>query len=398
VTVAPSRLDTRHRSAAAALVGSVVGVGALFLPASGVRLGGALAAWTYHLVAGGLLVAALSLTARAHHGGPGTGPEVVRFTAAELGAAGCAVRWYYLVGITVGQAVVATVGGWYFAWVGGRPGAWPVAAALILMCAAAVAASGWRGRIGPPAGLLAVTMLGALLVAGTLPLPDALGTVPGGAVGFGVVTFTLSFAFVGWESAIGLAGEARPGAIRRDGLAAGVAGVAVAYLVLAGLAGAGADLVWPQWIVQGGAVLAGMLCALACVRNLATVAALGAGAAPAAAGARGRRHRLLVAAATAGTALALIAAHRLTLIEVLSVPNAMALAVFCTAAVAVLVRGPAAARACAAPALLGYALLVPFGGLAVLGPVVLLLAGLVRHRVTGRGRRGPELLSTPERM
>ena len=369
MTAPPPPRSTSGRTAVA-LAGAVLGVGALFLPgyAHG-RLGAAaLVAWAWQLAAGALLVAALALAAGELRG-------VAQLAGAALHpAAGAAVRWYYGIGVSVGQAVVAAVGGWFAARAVGHPGGWAPAAAVLLTAAALAAAAGWSGRVAPTATLV-LTLLAALLTARAVPLP---WTVDDQA-GLGPAAFMLLFAFVGWEATLRLGRPADRAVC--VGLGAGVALVAVTYAVLALLAGTGTAAP-PEYLLRGGAALAALLCALACVRNLTTVAGLLA--------APGTGRLLpLAPAAVAGVGLALLARHRVNLIEVLAVPNVMAAAVFCTAAAAVLAAGPARARPLAAAALLAYVALGLFSWPVLLVPLAVLLAALILLRPRAGHERRP---------
>lgn len=362
--------------AAAALAGSVLGVGALFLPAYAQgRLGSlAVIAWIYQLAAGVLLVVALVRAA-----GDLAATSVIQLAGDVLGAAaGQAVRWYYVVGVSVGQAVVAAVGGWFAAIAIGRSGAWPAAAWALLVLAAVAVAAGWSGRVAPRT-VLGMTVASSLL---TTQIPPLL-PMGGPPVGLGAVVFMLFFAFVGWEAALRLA---RPGdAASGTGVVAGAGIVAAVYLVLAAVSRFGGGVA-PAWLLRYGAAVAAVLCALACVRNLTTVTGLIA----VAGGTVARRVLPFALAAVAGTALALVAQRRLSIVQVLAVPNAMALAVFCTATVAIVKARSARARPLAGAALLGYVILVPFAWPVVLAPLLVLLIALIcfRFRFPVRSRPG----------
>ncbi|NUT97091.1 MAG: hypothetical protein HOY78_34225, partial [Saccharothrix sp.] len=124
--------------------------------------------------------------------------------------------------------------------------------------------------------------------------------------------------------------------------------------------------------------VAGLVCVVACARNLDTVRRLA-----------GERWPIppvrvvLAAGVVAAGGVALLAQDVLRLDDLLSVPNAMALAVFATAAGGSLVRSRGAPRVCAALALLGYAVLAPFAGAALLWPAaVVAIAALTGARPT----------------
>ncbi|WP_305787955.1 hypothetical protein [Symbioplanes lichenis] len=371
----------RLRSAVT-LTSVVVGVGVLFLPAyARAGLGGAAPiAWLYQLICGGFLVAALALARRAD----GAGGTMADRAGTVFGpGAGRAVRWWYLVGVSVGQGVVAVMGGWFTAVAIDRLAVWPAAAGLVLVAGAAVAAAG-RSVAVPAPLMLALTVLAGLLVAGLLPVPEAAGLASGGLAGIGAATFMLLFAFVGWEATIRLV---QPAAASRTGTIAGVVLVAVVYLVAALAARAGDSAATPGWSTRAGAALAAIICTVALNRNLVTVAGLGAALFPRTGTARGRSAVTAGAAGVAGIALALIAQDRVTAVGVLAVPNAMALAVFLVAALSVVRTGPAPARGCAVVAVLGYGALVPFGWPAVLVPLTLLVAVAAAARIrAGRPR------------
>ncbi|MDT8912354.1 hypothetical protein [Amycolatopsis sp. PS_44_ISF1] len=368
--------------AAVALAGGVVGVGALFLPWLTVAGHGRISvlAWCFHIVVGAMLV--LALGARGAAAGPArTGP---------LAVARCAVPRYYLLGVTVGQAVVASVAGGFLAIAAGRAGAWPMFALAVLVVAGLVGTTGRRGPSWAGPGLsAAIVVVAALTITG--------GVEPGRDLvsGAGKAAFIMLFAFVGWEGAARLRG------VHPGWLAAGAGLTGLVYVGLALSAGgnpagettAGTLPFVIAPLTSGGfgrsvAAVAGLLCAIACARNLALVNELA------------RKeftwlHRPLwtsgVAAVIAGAGVVLLHAGRLRLEDLLSVPDAMALAVFLTAAAGVLWEGHGAARCAAGAALLGYAMLIPFAGLALVWPVAVLLAtALIPSRPTPFRRRNSD--------
>jgi hypothetical protein len=361
----------RGPAASLALAGGVVGVGALFLPWLAVARDGpvSVGAWVFHLVVGGLLVVALGAR-------EGTGE---RTGSGLLDVARRAVPRYYLLGVSVGQAVVASVAGGFLATAVGAPGAWPVFALVVLVPAAAAGAVGWRGPAWTSYAMFAVIVV----VAGIAAASGGIAAGPDSVAGVGRAAFLVLFAFVGWEGAARLRGA------RIGWLLGGVGLVGVVYVGLALFAastgtgtssGAGteASAGLPFSLAPFGhdalgrsvAAIAGLVCAVACARNFALVKTLAIQQFP-----RLKSPIWMVTpAATAAAGVLLLTADLVHLEDLLSVPNAMALAVFATAAAGVLTTGKPAARLAAGAALLGYALLIPFAGLALAWPAAVLLA------------------------
>jgi hypothetical protein len=124
-----------------------------------------------------------------------------------------------------------------------------------------------------------------------------------------------------------------------------------------------------------GRVVAGAMAVVAavfCARNVRTAARL-------AAGPRRPTAAAVVVGGVAAVAVALVCGGRLTATDVLAVPNAMACAVFLTAATAVVVVTDGWRRLLGVAAVAGYLPLVPFLGVAVCVPLaVLAVVGLGR--------------------
>ncbi|WP_329064543.1 hypothetical protein [Amycolatopsis sp. NBC_01480] len=399
----------RGAAASLALAAGVVGVGALFLPWLAVARDGwvSVGAWGFHVVVGGLLVVALGARedsgeragglARARQSSGERAGSVplaaarqdsaeqassgsvghVRQDSAEQADSGLldvarrAVPRYYLLGVSVGQAVVASLAGGFLATAVGAPGSWPVFALVVLVPAAVAGAAEWRGPAWTSYAMFAVIVV----VAGIAAASGGVAAGPDSVAGVGRAAFLVLFAFVGWEGAARLRGA------RIGWLLGGVALVGVVYVGLALFAAStstGASAGLPFSLAPFGhdalgrsvAALAGVVCAVACARNFALVKTLG-----------GQQFThlksplwMVVPAAIAAAGVLLLTAHLVRLEDLLSVPNAMALAVFATAAAGVLTTGRTAARLAAGAALLGYALLIPFAGLALAWPAAVLLA------------------------
>jgi hypothetical protein len=368
----------RGPGAAVSLAAGVVGVGALFLPWLAVARYGTIsvAAWVFHLVVGALLVTALGARAE-----PARTPQP-----GLLAVALRAVPRYYLLGVSVGQAVVASVAGGFLATAAGVSASWAVSALAVLVPAAASGATGRRGPEWTPYAMLAVIVVVAAIAA----TGGGIAAGPSSVTGAGKAAFVMLFAFVGWEGAARLRGT------RAGLLLAGAGLVGLVYVGLAlfaagaaGRAGAGEPgLPFPlapfghDALGRGVAAVAGVVCAVACARNFALVKVLG--------GAEFPRLKspmwMVVPAAAAASGVLLLDAGWVRLEDLLSVPNAMALAVFGTAAAGAFATGRPATRLAAGAALLGYALLVPFAGLALAWPAAVLLAtALTRYLRRNRG-------------
>ncbi|MER7004844.1 hypothetical protein ABT297_17620 [Dactylosporangium sp. NPDC000555] len=330
------------------LAAAVVGVAGLFLPAT-LRPAGpaALIAWCYHGAAGLLLLLALRPLASPSSGGVAAVAGMVFGAPVQR-----ALRWCYIVGVTAGQAVVATVGGHLVAAAASAPWVQLPATLVILAGAAVATAGGWRAPAWvSPAGFAAV--IACILAGSTVALSGA------GAAAFSwpQLAVIAVFAFVGWESVLRLA------APPVWAVAAAAGAVAAIYLSAAtlphdGTAGpAGRALM----------ALAAIVCAVACQRNVAMVADLAvADRAGVEATATGRgRTRAVVAGACALVAAGgavLIGQERISVFSVLLIPGAMGLAVFVTAALAGAHAGRGWARACALLAAAAYLTLLPFAG------------------------------------
>jgi hypothetical protein len=357
----PVAIGESPPAAAVTVAAGVLGVGVLVLPALTTGRAG-VAAWIYHLVAGTLLVLALRRVA--------DGGGVADLARRALGPApAAAVRWYYLVGVTVGQAAVAGLAGALLAFALGGPRALaPVLALATLAVSAVAAAAGWAFPARTPAtAAAAVAVLAgtAVLAPGVLPAAlDRAGIAATPPPGLLAAVFLLLFAFVGWESVLRLPGRPVRSAAGGAALVALVSLGAVAAQHAAGAAGAAPGRWW--------ALGAGAVCVVACVRNVATVVRLAATDAPRRPG-RPAGPAAVACAATAGIGVAGLAGGLWPLTAVLAVPNAMALAVFVTAATAAAAGTTGPTRLAAAVAGLAYLVLVPVAGPAVLLPLGLLL-------------------------
>ncbi|GIE99536.1 hypothetical protein [Paractinoplanes rishiriensis] len=337
------------------LTTAVVGVGALFLPALTVEAFGAVsvAGWLVHLPAGLLLVLAL-----APHAGPSSGGPA-GLTGAAFGApAAAAVRWWYLIGVTVGQAVVAAVGGAFVAQAVGRPTVTLPAALLILVLAAGLGAVRAEVPVRWSRLALPVTVGCAALAV----RPADLAPVADG--GWPRTAALVVFAFVGWEATLRLD---RP---RTRTVVAAVLLVGLVYLggVLLALAEVPQP---PRPIAAAGAAV----CVLACVRNLSATAGLFAGDRPPGT----RAYAAVVAGTVAAVGVVLLATRHTDLFDLLSVPAAMGLAVFASTAAAAAVLGTGARRIAGAVAALIYVSILPFAGPAGIAPLVVLAACTVAH-------------------
>ena len=387
-----------------ALAANVLGVGALFLPWTVTASFGpaALIGWGYHLLAGGLLVATLANLASAG----GTGGGAVGLIGTALGELpGKVIRACYVIGITAGQAVVSLVAAGFAVQALGlatagnaaRATAW-IAAGLLAMSAALA----WRQLTVAALVLLGVEVVllaATVLVAATAKEVASAGpTLSASTIG-GAVAIQC-FAVVGWESA------ARPAATRPAseagrarwlGPLGGVFVVGLLYgsvlvaartmatdhaapgLALPVLSGSGAG----RAVAAAMALVAGLFCA----RNIRTAAVLAMGLADAE-----LRPRALVAtaaalAAVATVGVALVGTGRLTATAVLTVPNAMACAVFLLAGVAAMTAGRQ--RLLAGMAVVAYLPVVGFlGALAFVPPAAGASSALPRLRRGWRQRMG----------
>jgi hypothetical protein len=272
--------------------------------------------------------------------------------------------------VIVVVAAIAAASGGIGAAAGGitAPGA-GIGAASGGIGAAASGITAPGGGIGAASGGIAATG-GGITAAG-----GGIAAGPDSVAGVGQAAFLVLFAFVGWEGAARLRG------VRIGWLLGGVGLVGVVYVGLALFAastgtGTSAGLPFPlapfghDPLGRSVAALAGLVCAVACARNFALVKTLGSQQFP---------HLkspiwMVAPAATATAGVLLLTAGLVRLEDLLSVPNAMALAVFATAAAGALRAGRPVARLAAGAALLGYALLVPFAGLALAWPAAVLLA------------------------
>jgi hypothetical protein len=323
---------------------NVLGVGVLFLPWTATSVAGeaALAGWLYLIVCGGLLVFSLAAASRA---GETVGQGAPKLAERFLGEpSGRAVRGFYAVGVTVGQAVVALVAAGFLAQATGlgrsADGPWWMAA-LTISGATAIAATGWRIPPGLALPLFAVIL--AVLLAFVLITHRGGAEVPGLDVGWhpalSAAVLQL-FVVVGWESTPAI--MARTGASRTRGPLAGLGLVAVVYAAALVLAAgsrtveSSPHLALPDLGPGSGravAAVALLITVLFCGRNLSTAAALAAeavtGMPPTAEAAR---RWVVTAGALALLATALVATRRVDATDLLSVPNTMALLVFLTVA------------------------------------------------------------------
>lgn len=396
--------DTRS---ALLLAANVLGVGALFLPWTARAAYGeaAVAGWLYVVIAGGLLV--LALTAAATW--PGAGQGAAALTGRSLGEPfGRAVRTFYAIGVTAGQAVVALVAAGFLTQAAGGSGAasWWMAA-LVITAGTALAAGGRRvpARLSLPLFTAVVALLGVsvLLSHRDGAVPPASDPGLGWRPALSAAVLQL-FVVVGWESTPGV--PVKTGARRARGPLVAVALVGAVYaaaLLVAGSATtvrAAPGLVLPDLgpgVGRAAALLAALTVALFCARNLSTAAGLAVEAltgAPATANALRRSALAVGAAALLGVAL--VTGRRLDATDVLSVPNAMALAVFLSvsASVAVADRRPRHRRQGVA-ALALHLPLSFFAGPALALP--LLSLGTATVRATARTQRhetGSEELHT----
>ncbi|MEV8516972.1 hypothetical protein [Dactylosporangium sp. NPDC051484] len=352
------------------LAAAVVGVAGLFLPAT-LRPAGpaALIAWCYHGAAGLLLLFALRPLASASSGGVAAVAGMVFGAPVER-----ALRWCYIVGVTAGQAVVATVGGHLVATAASAPWVQLPATLVILAGAAIATAGGWRAPAWvSPASFAAVI---ACVLAGSTVSFSAAGAA---ALGWPQLAVIAVFAVVGWESVLRLAAPPVWAVVAAAGAVAVIYLSAATLLYGGALGPAGRPLT----------ALAAIVCAVACQRNVAMVADLTvADRVGVDVTATGRGRTLAVVAASvcalvaAGGAV-LIHQERISVFSVLSVPGAMGLAVFVTAALVGAYAGRGWARACALLAASAYLTLLPFAGypawLAVVLFVIAFAASGGRH-------------------
>ncbi|GGU44369.1 hypothetical protein GCM10010211_04960 [Streptomyces albospinus] len=389
---------------------NVLGVGALFLPwtAQAVQGRAALWGWGYHVVAGALLVGALTAVSRA----PGAAAGAISLIDGALGRApGRAVRAFYVLGITAGQVVVALVAAGFLGQAlapglsrtaaDGSPGAdgfigWVAAGVLVL---AVALASSDREVAG-------LWVFGALLVLLALALLTGARAAPGTAggpsvapIGIAKATALQFFVVVGWEASCRLAPTT--GRRRWPGPLGGVIAVGILYgAVLSAAPSTGtvpaiAGLALPDLggSAAGRAVSAGMgvVTAYFCVRNIRTAARLAADlSGRGASSPRTVATTALSAGAAALAGVALVQGGLLTATDALSVPNAMAWAVFLTAAVAAVVAGTGRGRGLGAAAVAAYLPLLPFLGAAVLLPLAVLGGAALLDPARSRsGRREP---------
>ena len=388
------------------LTANVLGIGALFLPWTAHAAYGeaAVAGWLYVVVAGLLLVLALTAVAAR----PGADQGAPALTGRSLGEpSGRAVRAFYAIGVSAGQAVVALVAAGFLAQAAGGDGAswWP--AALVIAAGTALAASGRRvpARLSMPLFAAVVLLLGAFVLLsrhdGTAPAPSE---TPSGLRPVLLAAVLQLFVVVGWESTPGVL--AKTGARRARGPLTAVAVVGAVYaaaLLTAGSAAtvrAAPGLVLPDLGPGPGravALLAALTAALFCARNLSTAARLGVEAltgAPATAG------DLRRAAPVAGTAAllgaALVTGEWLDATDVLSVPNVMALAVFLAVSASVAVTGTRSRhRGQGVAALAAHLPLSFFAGPALALPLLSLGAFTARAAArTPRGETGAAKLHT----
>jgi hypothetical protein len=289
------------------LAANVLGVGALFLPwtAQAAHGGAAFWGWGYQLLAGALLVAALTAVS----GTPGAEGGGTSLIGRALGQPyGRAIRVCYVLGVTAGQVVVALVAaGFLHQAVGsavGGSGTWGsvgwVAAGVLV--AGVVLTPFSRGVPGVLLfGLVVLALAAAVLLdeatgAGTGMSTGAAGTAAGTAADTAVASPVSAgdvgraaalqfFVVVGWESASRLAPAT--GARRQLGPLSGVALVGMVYggVLLAtphlGTEQVAGTLALPELggSAAGRAVAGalGLLTAYFCVRNIRTAALLAAG-------------------------------------------------------------------------------------------------------------------------
>ncbi|MGP4002920.1 hypothetical protein [Streptomyces sp. 8N706] len=369
-----------------ALAVNVLGVGALFLPWTAKAAHGteALLGWGYHIVAGALLVAALTSAAQA----PGAGKGAVPLTDEVLGEVqGRAIRCYYVLGITAGQIVVALVAAGFLAQAlgpdqggAGAGGFIGWAAAGVLALAVALAPSSRKAAPLVVFGAILVLLVAALAL-GSGPVPGPASPSAGGLVPVGQAAALQFFVVVGWEAASRLAPAT--GRRRLLGPLGGVAAVGILYgSVLWAAPSVGTDrtvagLALPELSGSGPgrAVAAGLaLVAVSfCVNNIRGAAQLAAGltsSRPQSGRAVGGAAAVLGAVAMAGVAL--VQGGQLSATDALAVPNAMACAVFLTVAAAAVRASDGRRRGLGVAALAAYLPLLPFLGTAVLIPVAVL--------------------------
>ncbi|MGP8303033.1 hypothetical protein ACTPOK_34870 [Streptomyces inhibens] len=377
---------------------NVLGVGALFLPwtAQAVQGRAALWGWGYHVVAGALLVGALIAVSRA----PGAATGAISLIDGVLGRVpGRAVRAFYVLGITAGQVVVALVAGGFL----GQalaPGlsrtategfiGWVAAGVLVL--AVALAPSDRKVADRWVFGAILVLLALALLT-GARAAPGTAAGPPVAPIGIAEATALQFFVVVGWEASCRLA----PTTVKRrwPGPLGGVAAVGILYGAVlwaapsTGTVPAIAGLALPDLggNMAGRAVAGGMgvVAAYFCVRNIRTAARLAADLSSRGAPSPRTVATMALAAAVAALAgVALVQGGLLTATDALSVPNAMAWAVFLTAAVAAVVAGERWGRVLGVAAVAAYLPLLPFLGATVLLPLAVLsgaaLLGPARSR------------------
>jgi hypothetical protein len=278
------------------LAANVLGVGALFLPwtARAAHGGAALWGWGYQVVAGALLVAALTAVSKAP-GAEGGGTSLI---GRALGQPyGRAIRVCYVLGVTAGQVVVALVAAGFLHQVAGPAAGGSGTWGGVGWMAAAVLAAGVvltpfsRGVPGVLLFALVVLALPAAVLLGGeagagpqgAPAAAAASPVPVGDVGRAAAL--QFFVVVGWESASRLAPTT--GRRRLLGPLSGVALVGLLYaaVLLAtphlGTEQVAGALALPDLggSAAGRAVAGalGLLAAYFCVRNIRTAALLAAG-------------------------------------------------------------------------------------------------------------------------
>lgn len=372
------------------VVAAIVGVAALFMPwLAGDRFGATAVAG---FVVAAVLVALMAVTATAVGSARDGAAGFVRATLGPPPAR--AIGWYYIIGVSVGQAVVATVGGLLVrSALDAGTGGWPVAALAVLV-AATVAAMVPAVRAVATAAVVGPVMCVVVVVAAAVALSPAGGVsgsagppAPGGVdpTDLPAAMFLVLFAFVGAESVLRLPG--RPLALAAAVVVAGLGYLVATALIVAGGASPGGRPA-PLPVAPFGhgpagravALVAAGACLVGCVRNLAAVASLLADSGIRVAGARpGIRTATLAPALVAAVGVVLIGTHRLDLVDVLAVPNAMALTIFLTICVGTMVAGRGLVRAGAGLAVVGFAGLVPSAWPAVLSPAAVLLTHLVVH-------------------
>lgn len=377
------------RASAALYTGALLGPSLLLLPGLATRIAGpaSILAWAGMLALSGLLAWIFTALGTRFTGGGG----VVEYTAAGLGsAAGRAVGWCFLAGVTFGAPVVCLIGGNYVAaLVSGDSSVSVAAAAVLLTLVITVTMAGARTSTTLQLGLVAMlVILVVVAVTGSLPAAEATHWVPfapHGWLAIGDAAAALMLSFVGWEAIAPMTGRLRDPRQQLPRIITVAFGItATVYL---GLAAATVAVLGPK---AGSAVpladllrvavgAAGPLVATvaALVLTLAATNAYISGAMIMAAdlrsstrsrSGRGRDRKLQAGIAGMGIILlSLVQAGVVTPAQLVAIPTTLFVSVYlgCTAAAVRILTGPvrvAAAAACAVVvgvlAFSGWALLV----------------------------------------